>query len=154
MVDEHPKACTTCDIELAVIDERKLVTDVLGYWPCFHDAVLESLHLDQSQSGSGADIRAEFRVHKMLSELDDRGYYRLVDHTRIAFLFENAYLQSLSMDMFPDVVTDIVIKRRNEAGDNPPVEVRLVTTGVSDFTCQVAKMVDVQRVADASEEAV
>ncbi len=109
------------------------------------------MHLDRSLSGTGTDIRVKIRVHRILDEVDEDGFYKLIDHTRLTLLFHNARLQSLSMDMFPDILMDLKLQsvERQEEND-PSFEVRLVATGIIDFVCEKAEIVDVIQLKNPS----
>jgi Immunity protein 50 len=67
--------------------------DWFGYWPNFHDAEIVSLHLDRKGSSS-------MRVHtwEMTKALDEKGYYVLVKHVVVEFIFEG--VRGLSVNGF------------------------------------------------------
>jgi hypothetical protein len=69
------------DILPRIINADKLIQR-LGRWPDFHDAEVLRVVLERDLNGSPA---ASFLIHvwNMLSEIDERGYYRLDKHTLV-----------------------------------------------------------------------
>jgi hypothetical protein len=64
-----------------IVNASKLV-DRLGRWPSFHDAQILSAVLN-SNSKDGPTATFSIHVWNMLSETDERGYYRLDKHTLV-----------------------------------------------------------------------
>lgn len=70
------------------IEHSKLLTDVFGRWPSFHDAEVISLELFRESKGvSEPNLRAKIHIFEMTSEVDDRGFYVLKNHVLVTFLF-------------------------------------------------------------------
>jgi hypothetical protein len=70
------------------IEHSKLLTDVFGRWPSFHDAEVVSIELfRQSKGVSEPNLRAKVHVFEMTQEIDDGGFYVLKNHVLVTFLF-------------------------------------------------------------------
>ncbi len=70
------------------IEHSKLLTDVFGRWPSFHDAEVVSIELFRESKGvSEPNLKAKIHVFEMTSEVDDCGFYVLKNHVLVSFLF-------------------------------------------------------------------
>ena|SRR5438552_4170838 len=70
----------------------KLVTNVFGYWPSFHDAEVVRLTLERSESvPSGAELATEVHVFEITSEVDARGSYVCRHHVLVSFRFKEVH---------------------------------------------------------------
>jgi hypothetical protein len=76
------------------IENDEALTRIFGGWPSFHDAEVLSVHLDRGDK-DGASLEARIHVFKMTSEVDERGYYVLTDHTLVTLFFANIILREL-----------------------------------------------------------
>jgi len=67
------------------IDGAEKLTSIFGKWPSFHDGEVWSLSYERT--ADGFDVVAIIHVFAMTSEVDDRGYFKLVNHTRAQLRF-------------------------------------------------------------------
>jgi hypothetical protein len=75
---------------------EKLIS-VFGKWPSFHDAEVHSLTYERSPEDFS--IVAVIHVFQMTDNLDARGRFQLVNHTRVTFRFvdcENVRLEGFN----------------------------------------------------------
>lgn len=68
------------------ISNSKLVTDIFGYWPTFHDAEILTLSLERS-GDAGPQLIATIQAHEITSEVDEKGYYVLKNRTLVEIRF-------------------------------------------------------------------
>jgi hypothetical protein len=66
------------------IRNAEAVVKAFGYWPSFHDAPVVGFRYDQE--GAGA---VDLTVHgwEMTADVDERGFFRLIKHHLISFVF-------------------------------------------------------------------
>ena len=69
------------------IESARLLEELFGHWPDFHDAELLAVRLDASTRP--ASLELEIEVAEMSSEIDERGSYRDRQRCRVVFRFEN-----------------------------------------------------------------
>jgi Immunity protein 50 len=70
------------------IEHSKLLTDVFGRWPSFHDAEVVSLELSRESKGiSQPNLKARIHVFEATPEVDSQGFYILKNHVLVSFLF-------------------------------------------------------------------
>lgn len=85
---------------------------VFGAWPSFHDAEIVWIRLDR---GAGRpSLEAAFHLFRMTSELDERGYYVLRDHTLAKLRFDNIVLQELKWFNHQNSIDGLEIGPGNE----------------------------------------
>lgn len=64
------------------------VTSIFGEWPSFHDAEVLRVRLDRGDGRSPVHLEADVHVFAMTSEVDDRGFFVLRDHTLVTLRFD------------------------------------------------------------------
>lgn len=71
------------------------VVKAFGYWPSFHDAPVAGFQYTQEAIGT-----IEFALHgwEMTSEVDDRGYFKLIKHHLVRFAFRG--ISDADLDRF------------------------------------------------------
>jgi len=70
------------------IEHSKLLTDVFGRWPSFHDAEVVSLELFRESKGvSEPNLKSKVHVFEATPEVDGQGFYILKNHVLVSFLF-------------------------------------------------------------------
>jgi hypothetical protein len=76
------------------------VTEIFGYWPCFHDAEVKWLRLDRHDPAGGPGPVLELALHcfEMTDEIAPSGCYVLRKHTLIHFRFRE--VTDLRLDEF------------------------------------------------------
>jgi hypothetical protein len=78
---------------------KKLVTEVFGEWPDFHDAEVKRFSFSTpSQTGDLSSAEMEIHCWELTSELNDKGCYILKNHSLVTFLFSQ--LEGISMNGF------------------------------------------------------
>src|SRR5262249_26758675 len=60
------------------------VVNAFGYWPSFHDAPVLSFLRNQAPPGA---VELEIHGWVMTNEVDDHGYYKLINHHLVRFRF-------------------------------------------------------------------
>lgn len=68
------------------IANSRLVTDIFGRWPTFHDAEIVKLSLERN-GDAGPHLMATIQAHEMTSEVDEKGYYVLKNRTLVEIRF-------------------------------------------------------------------
>jgi hypothetical protein len=70
------------------IEHSKLLTNVFGRWPSFHDAEVISIELFRDASGvSQPNLKATIHVFEMTAEIDPEGFHVLKNHVLVTLLF-------------------------------------------------------------------
>ena len=70
------------------IEGARLLEDLFGHWPDFHDAELRAVRLEAPGNGP-ASLELEIEVAEMSSEVDDRGFFRDRQRCRATFRFND-----------------------------------------------------------------
>jgi len=70
------------------IDGEEKLSAIFGAWPSFHDA--EVLSLCYERTARSFDVTTVIHVFEMTSEVDQRGHYKIVKHTRVTLRCEDA----------------------------------------------------------------
>ena len=80
------------------IRNSKLLCEIFGAWPSFHDAEVLKIILDRRPNGqfSGPTLEAHIHAFKMTSEVDEKGFYKLIKHTLVELVFEEIDVLSLT----------------------------------------------------------
>jgi Immunity protein 50 len=80
--------------------------DWFGYWPDFHDAEIISVEPNRRDTSA-------LRVHiwEMMSEVDDKGYFRLRKHVLVTFLLDGVRDLELSGFSHQNVIYGLEISR-------------------------------------------
>lgn len=66
----------------------EVLTEHFGHWPSFHDAEVQSLHLDSGQRSDGrSTLKAEIHVFEPTGEVDDTGHFVIRNHALVTLLF-------------------------------------------------------------------
>src|SRR5579871_2051209 len=70
---------------MAGIENQEALTRIFGDWPSFHDAEVLSLVLGRHgiEDRPGPTLEARIHVFQMTGEVDERGYFRLGNHTLV-----------------------------------------------------------------------
>jgi hypothetical protein len=76
------------------VENAEAVTCIFGRWPSFHDAEVLSMHFDRTGE-DGPSLEVRVHVFNMTSEVDERGYFVLTNHTLVTFRFANIILREL-----------------------------------------------------------
>lgn len=74
---------------MASIENQEALTRIFGDWPSFHDAEVLSLLLDRHgfEDRPGPTLEAKIHLFQMTGEVDERGYFRLRNHTLVVLRF-------------------------------------------------------------------
>lgn len=92
------------------IEQSKLLTDIFGRWPSFHDAEVVSIELMRESAGiSEPSLRAKIHVFETTPEIDDRGFYVLKNHVVVTFLFRGIDESAVSDFNQQNALRDLVI---------------------------------------------
>jgi hypothetical protein len=92
------------------IGNAKLVTDVFGEWPSFHDA--EILRITLQREPRSASLVCVFHLFKASSEIDETGHFVLRDHTLVTLLFGEIDFKSLTEFNHQNVIDNLNITGR------------------------------------------
>ncbi|MFZ1699831.1 MAG: Imm50 family immunity protein [Pyrinomonadaceae bacterium] len=100
-------------VEAMNIDEKKiegvrLLTDIFGRFPSFHDAEVVSLKLDRGNSETLATVELSIHVFEMTSEIVEN-HYVLKNHTLVTFQFEDVVELELEGFNHQNVLQDLSI---------------------------------------------
>jgi hypothetical protein len=75
------------------LENYKLVENIYGYWPTFHDAEIKSVQLGSyykvKEDYSCAYMELTVHCFEMTSKVKEDGYFELVKHHLIKFRFED-----------------------------------------------------------------
>lgn len=79
------------------IQNNRLLTDIFGWWPSFHDAEVLSIALDRGEKNNfEPSLTAAIYVFEITSKVDNEGHYVLRNHTLVRFRFYKIVNLSLS----------------------------------------------------------
>ena len=125
---------------LVHIKGAKLVTEVYGRWPSFHDAEVLRIVLDRGTSVDGPTLAMDIRTFEMTNETDANGYFILRNEKVVSFRFVSVTELKLADFNHQNVLFDIRIDRVGEEGSDTHFEVSLnASYGVSAlFRCREA----------------
>jgi hypothetical protein len=124
---------------LELIGGSAKVIEMLGYWPCFHDGTLIALSLIEDIETPGlATIEMAAKVHRMLSEIDDRGFYKNTDHASIRLRFTGARVAMFEMQLFPSPIYGCGIVQSAEMQNC--LQVNIGMEGSAQFSCKAASV--------------
>ncbi|MBI5846021.1 MAG: hypothetical protein HZB23_15280 [Deltaproteobacteria bacterium] len=108
-----------------LLENHKLVLDAFGFWPSFHDAEVCWLRLDRMKEGVGVHggPALEFELHfwETTGEVDEDGYFRLVNHNLVHFRFEDVRAVELLGFNHQNAIFELKISAepQNEEGVTP-----------------------------------
>ena len=74
--------------ENAGFDGSEIVTNWFGYWPGLHDAEILSVDFQRAVDGFGPGLYVKVHAFEMTSEVNEKGYFKLIKHCIIALQFE------------------------------------------------------------------
>jgi len=87
------------------------LTEHFGHWPSFHDAEVQSLHLDSGQRTDGrSTLTAEIHLFEPTSEVDDGGSFVIRDHALVTLLFIDLSDVDLKWFAFQNVLDGLWIE--------------------------------------------
>jgi hypothetical protein len=130
------------------IVNHKLITDWFGCWPSFHDAEVLSMHLDRKppESRPGPSLTVRIRAFEMTSEVDDRGYYKVIKDAIIALEFDG--VEEIALDGFncQNAIWQLDIEETVNGDKQPVLGVSLSPSfGVRcDLRCGLARVKSVE----------
>lgn len=75
------------------VKNSSALTSIFGTWPSFHDAEVLSMHFDRG-GDDGPNLEARVHVFRMTSDVDERGYYVLTNHTLVTLRFSNILIRN------------------------------------------------------------
>lgn len=75
------------------VKNSSALTSIFGTWPSFHDAEVLSMHFDRG-GDDGPSLEARVHVFSMTSDVDERGYYVLTNHTLVTLRFSNILIRN------------------------------------------------------------
>ena len=81
------------------VNGHEKLTAIFGHWPSFHDAEVLALGYER-QRRVGPTILLAVHLWEMTPELDERGYFVLVKHTRATFRFHDCDEIAIDADEF------------------------------------------------------
>ena len=140
------------------VENSKMLTDIFGYWPSFHDAEIHEANLNVSDRepwvvGSASPV-LEMTIHvfEMTKDLTPDGHFVLTKHTMTRLRFRNVEGLQLSDFSFQNCIFELVfgiepMSYLHGGGplDGPPPNVLTVrihsSVGLSgQFKCQSAEV--------------
>lgn len=74
--------------EEARFERSEIVTDWFGYWPSLHDAEVLSADFQRAIGGSGPGLSVKVHAFEMTSEVNEKGYFKLIKHCIIELRFD------------------------------------------------------------------
>jgi hypothetical protein len=94
---------------MAEIRGIERLTHIFGRWPSFHDAEVLRVRLDHDAQ-LGAALETDIHLFEMTSEVDERGYYVLRNHTLATLRFDGMSALDLGWFDRQNVIADLSIK--------------------------------------------
>lgn len=76
------------DEDLQAIENSRVLTDVYGQWPSFHDAEVHRVILNRS-GDEGPTLESVIHAWETTPEVDERGSYVQTKHMLVTLLFKN-----------------------------------------------------------------
>ncbi len=139
------------------IEYGKLLTDIFGRWPSFHDAEVISIELFRDPKGtSEPSLRAKIHVFEMTPDIDDRGFYILKNHVLATILFRGIDENHIAGFNQQNVLRDVVIiDSSSRQLEHLNFEVRFLPSfGVeAEFKCRVVEVEAVELVGPREDTA-
>lgn len=81
------------------VDGHEKLTAIFGRWPSFHDAEVLALGYERRRD-AGPTILLAVHLWESTNEVDERGFYRLVKHTRATLRFHDCDEIAIDADEF------------------------------------------------------
>jgi hypothetical protein len=92
------------------IEHGKLLTDIFGRWPSFHDSEVISLELFRDPKDTNEpSLRAKIYVFEATPEVDNRGFFILKNHVLATLIFRGIDDNSIAGFNQQNVLSDLVI---------------------------------------------
>jgi len=107
------------------IKGAKLVTDVYGRWPTFHDAEVLRIVLDRGTSEDGPSLAMDIRTFESTNQTAATGYFILRNEKVVSFRFASVTELELGDFNHQNVLFDLRIDRVCEEGSDAHFEVSL-----------------------------
>jgi hypothetical protein len=124
------------------IQDSALLERVFDRWPSFHDAEILTLRLDRGPGGPS--IETTIHVREMTSEVDERGYYVLRNHTLATLRFSGIDRLELADFNHQNSIDDIDISRCEAEGYKFEVEWQGSNGCDAHFVCKSIRVVSVK----------
>ena len=71
------------------IHGSNLLSEQFGEWPSFHDSEVISIDFNRGNEGGNPTVVVKVHAFEMTSEVNEKGYYKLINHCDIEFNFES-----------------------------------------------------------------
>ncbi len=126
------------------VEGHERLTSVFGRWPSFHDA--EILALGYESVREGVSLLFVAHLWESTSEVDERGYFRLVKHTRATLRFHDCDEIAIDVNGFhrQNVIGGLWITFAADSLPDRPVRVEFSPlSGVGgSLSCRRAELVE------------
>lgn len=138
--------------DMVEFENSEIVRDWFGGWPSLHDAEVLSINFDRGEGEAGPLITAVIHAFEMTSDVNSKGFYKLIKHCLIKFRFERVEENSLKWFNHQNVIEDIFLNPAKGASGQDLIGVEFSSIyGVQlDFKCQSAKVLSIEPFAPRS----
>ena len=126
--------------EEAQFEGSEIVTDWFGYWPSLHDSEVLSADFQRAIGGSGPELRVKVHAFEMTSEVNDKGYFKLIKHCIIELRFEQVSDVELRNFGHQNVIDGISLSfvSAKDGSRRIAVEFEVLTEMELSFSCSTA----------------
>jgi hypothetical protein len=136
-------------------ENESVLSRLFGHWPDFHDAELLAITLSAPNRSSPV-IEAQFEVAEMLSEVDDRGYFKDSQRGRAVLRFHNVARVRLTDFARQNVLEDLELANAGPGdydetwGEEPEGRRKFRVSWVSSVGCEANFLCDAIEVVSAA----
>ena len=88
-----------------------LLSEQFGEWPSFHDSEVISIDFNRGKAGGNPGVLVKVHAFEMTSEVNEKGYYKLINHCDIEFNFESVEDVTLNGFNHQNVISDICFSK-------------------------------------------
>lgn len=130
------------------IINRKLIEDIYGTWPSFHDAELHELKLSRSKDRRNPSLELILNVFQSTPEIDMNGYYKTINDCLVTIRFEN--IEDLKLEGFnhQNVLWGLDIEEAEEKNNLIQVTMETSYGCRGEFLCDEVIVVEVKDYSD------
>jgi hypothetical protein len=97
-----------------IIENSHRLTDIFGYWPTFHDAEIQSIHLSRRDGkpwepeSDSPTINLTVHLWEMTKDVSKEGFFVLAKHTLTELQFRNVHNVELSEFNYQNSIMEMI----------------------------------------------
>jgi Immunity protein 50 len=103
-------------IDVSKIQNSRLLTDIFGKFPSFHDAEVHQINLIYGEPGAfSPSLTATIHTREMTPQVDEKNQYILKNHVIVEFLFSDVYDIEIKGFSYQNVLQNLKITENPES---------------------------------------